>query len=162
MHIGFEKLDPRWQMISASLRKGQLYVKMPIAKARALLIVWHVVSQKAAGPADHSKRINALIKLIEDEAVGSQTYGIASVFYMASDAECQEDIDALTSFVAEDATGVLQSFKDALEKGMQSDPEVDWIARVGGPQAHPFEALQMEPEPVDQLSFDDLFGDPAV
>lgn len=163
MHRGFEKLDPRWQMISASLRKGQLYVKMPIAKARALMMVWQIISSATKLTHDQKlvDRVNTAFKLIEDEAVGSQTYGIASVFYMVSDAECQEDIDALMSFVAEDKTGILQSFKEALEAGLRSDPEVDWIARVGGPVAHPFEALQRDSVPVDDL-FLDLFEDPTI
>jgi hypothetical protein len=78
---------------------------------------------------------------------------------MVPEAECGKDIEVVSYFVAEDQTGVFKLFKESLEKGLQSDPEVDWIARVGGPQAHPFEALQLEPEPVDVL-FEDLFDFP--
>ena len=160
MHRGFEKLDPKWQMISASLRKGQLYVKMPVAKARAISMVWDILSKSfAMASTEKQEKIDALIKLITEEAVMSQTYGIASVFYMIPVDQCKEDIEIIDDVASEDQTGVFTLFKEALEKGLQSDPEVDWITRVGGPQAHPFEALQSEPEPVD-VSFEDLFDFP--
>lgn len=165
MSRGFDKLDPKWQMISASLRKGQLYVKMPLAKARALLMVWSITSSttKLTHEQNLVDNLNTVFKLLEEEAVGSQTYGIASVFYMVSTDQCETDIKALTSFVEEDASGVLRSFKEALEAGLRSDPEADWIARVGGPPAHPFEALQREIVPVDDLFLDDFIGeDPVV
>jgi hypothetical protein len=160
MHRGFNNLDPRWQDFAASLRKGQIYVKMPVGKARTLGMVWHIISQKhSITPGSVAQDMEKLIKLITEEAVGSQTYGIKSVFYMVPEAECGKDIEVVSYFVAEDQTGVFKLFKESLEKGLQSDPEVDWIARVGGPQAHPFEALQPESEPVDVL-FEDLFDFP--
>jgi len=148
MYIGFTKLDPSWQGFAASLRKGQIYVKMPIEKAQALGMVWHILSQRISPAGTLHDVLVSLFKLIEDEARGSQAYGIKSVFYSATVDSCQKDIEALGCFVAEDQTGVFRAFKEALEKGLQSDPEVDWIARVGGPQAHPFEALQKDSDPV--------------
>lgn len=155
---GFQCLDPKWQEFAASLRKGQVYVKMPIGRARALMMVWHIISSSTKLTQDQKlvDRINTAFKLIEDEAVGSQTYGIKSVFYMVPMDQCRKDIEALSIFAEKDLTGVFRSFKESLEKGLQSDPEVDWISRVGGPQPHPFEALEREPDPID-LSLDDLF-----
>lgn len=161
MHVGFDKLDPKWQEFSASLRKGELFVKMPIGKARALYIVWQIVSSHV-----HERDIiecwnlDKLFKLVSDEAAGSQEYGIKSVFYSSTVESCQKDIEALQKFGEEDKTGVFRLFKETLEKGLRSDPEVDWVSRVGGPKAHVFEALQAEPESADSL-FDELFGDTA-
>jgi hypothetical protein len=155
--LGFTKLDPHYQRFAASLRKGQLYVKMPIVKARALGMVWHIISAHVhERVAIECAVLDQLFKLLEDEAQGSQTYGIKSVFYSSTEESCHKDIESLRAFVEKDATGVFRSFMETLEKGLQSDPEVDWIARVGGPQAHPFEALQEEPEPVNVL-FGDVF-----
>lgn len=162
MDLGFRKLDPNWQQIAASLRKEQLYVKMPIAKARAVCMVWQIVSQTITGSPEHIARLNEAFNLLEEETVGSQTYGIKSVFYMVSVDQCERDIEALASFVEEDASGVLRSLKEALEAGLRSNPEVDWIARVGGPPAHPFEALQRESIPVDDLSLDDFFTEVPI
>jgi hypothetical protein len=161
MHRGFNNLDPHWTSFAASLRKGQLYIKMPIAKARALGMVWHVLSQHGAYSKGLQDAVDTMIKLITDEAVGSQTYGIKSVFYMVPVDQCEKDIEVIGHLVAGDETGVFLSFKETLEKGLQSDPEVDWITRVGGPQAHPFSGLQMDSDPV-QLSLEDLFEEPAV
>jgi hypothetical protein len=156
-HVGFNNLDPHWTRFAASLRKGQVYVKMPIAKARALGMVWHILSQKCSQSKEVVDAMGAMIKVITEEAVGSQTYGIKSVFYMVPTDQCGKDIEVLGYFVAEDQTGVFKLFKESLEKGLQSDPEVDWITRVGGPQAHPFEALQPEMSEPVELSIDDLF-----
>ena len=159
MHRGFNKLDPDWQNFAASLRKGDIYVKMPIAKARALGMIWYILSQKGAYSKGLKDALDALIKVITEEATGSQTYGIKSVFYMVPVDQCEKDIELVSHLVAGDQTGVFKLFKETLEKGLQSDPEVDWIARVGGPQAHPFEGLQVESDPVDVL-FEDLFDFP--
>lgn len=157
---GFDKLDPHWQKFAASLRKDQIYVKMPVGKARAICIVWPVISAHV-----HERDIreiwtlDALVKLLTDEASGSQEYGIKSVFYSLTVESCQKDIDALRVFVEKDATGVFRAFMDALEGGLRSDPAFDWITRVGGPSSHPFEALQRDSDPVDIL-FEDLFDFP--
>ena len=159
MHRGFNNLDPKWQDFAASLRKGDVYVKMPIAKARALGMIWHILSQKGAYSKGLIDALDAMIKIITEEAIGSQTYGIKSVFYMVPVDQCKKDIELVSHLVAGDQTGVFVLFKETLEKGLQSDPEVDWIARVGGPQAHPFESLQPESNTVD-ISFEDLFDFP--
>ena len=156
MHIGFKNLDPYWTQFAASLREGQVYIKMPVAKARALVLVWHILSQKVMHTESVLNDMTDLIKLITEEAVASQSYGIKSVFYMVPMGQCGKDIEVIGYFVEEDKTGVFRKFKESLEKGLQSDPEVDWIARVREPQAHPFEALQEDLDPVD-VSLDDLF-----
>jgi hypothetical protein len=158
MHTGFKRLDPHWQQFAASLRKDQIYVKMPLSKARALGAVWDILSKKIMFTEPVLGDMIDLIKLIADEAVGSQTYGISSVFYMVSTDQCGKDIEVLGNLIDKDQTGVFKLFKESLERGLKSDPDVDWIARVGGPKAHPFEALQSESETVD-LSYEDLFGD---
>ena len=148
MYVGFTKLDPGWQGFAASLRKGQVYVKMPIDKACTLCTAWHVISDRIQGRTIECHVLDQLFKLINDEALGSREYGIRSMFYVATVESCQKDVEALRSFAEKDLTGVFKLFKEALEKGLQSDPGVDWIARVGGPQAHPFEALQKDSDPV--------------
>ena len=158
--LGFDKLDPDWQQFAASLRKGRIYVKMPVGKARALGMIWEVLSKSFAMPTPELKtKMDDLIKLVTDEAVGSQTYGIKSVFYMVSAEECRKDIEVLDYLAEEDATGVFRAFMDALEGGLRSDPAFDWITRVGGPSSHPFEALQRDSDYVDIL-FEDLFNFP--
>lgn len=149
MHRGFNNLDPCWQDFAASLRKGELFVKIPIGKAYTLCTAWHVVSDHIHERDDNEYRaLDQMFKLIEDEALGSLEYGIKSMFYVVNVKSCQKDIEALGSFVEKDLTGVFKLFKEVLEKGLQSDPAVDWIARVGGPRAHPFEALQRDSDPV--------------
>ncbi len=142
MHRGFDKLDPKWQQFAASIRKGQVYVKMPVGKARALGMVWEVISSHVHERDSIACHIlDQLFKLINDEVLGSQEFKIKSVFYSSTVEFCQKDIEALKSFVERDLTGIFQSFVEVLEKGLHADPEVDWITRVGGPQAHPFDAL---------------------
>ena len=80
MHTGFKRLDPHWKQFSASLRKDQLYIKMPLSKARALIAVWDILSKKVMFTETVLGDMIDLIKLITDESVGSQTYGISSVF----------------------------------------------------------------------------------
>ena len=159
MHVGFDKLDPKWLEFAASLRKGQLYVKMPVTRARALSLVWDILRQKEA-EVEHVAPVDDILKMILQEAKDSQTYGVKSVFYMLSTDQCEKDIEALNNIVGGDKTGVFKRFKETLEKGLRSEPEVDWISRVGGPKAHTFEALQTESEPVDPL-IEDLFVDQA-
>lgn len=148
-------LDLCWQQFAASLRKGQIYVKMPVGKARALGTIWNVLSQKVMHDQSIKGAMDTLIKTVTDEAVDSRTFGIKSVFYMLSVDDCKKDIEVLNYFVKEDQTGVFRAFMDALEGGLRSDSVFDWITRVGGPSSHPSNAPQRNSNPVDVL-FEDL------
>ena len=149
MNKGFTRLDPKWNEFAASLREGKLYVKMPIAKARALGMVWEVLRQKDDS-GEHADQIEEMLALLLDEAIESSTYGISSVFYMVPEDQGKEDLKAVSGVAGKDASGVFQLFQEALEKGLAADLSVDWIERVGGPRAPSAETSEID------ISFESL------
>jgi len=127
----FQRLDPYWQGISASRREGTLYVKMSRALALSICSQWTLLIH------EHKEiprgGLPKLFALLQDEEAGSSAYGIRSVFYSSPVDECKADIeaiDAFTLFMRSDSYLVL--LRRTLELGLESDPSVDWIARVGG------------------------------
>ena len=87
-------VDPKWKEISASLRDGNLFVKMPASTARELHALWDIMKSKLE-PTDASKEVSKLMDLILDEAKGSLTYGNLSMCYMVSLDQCKKDIEAM-------------------------------------------------------------------
>lgn len=150
------RLDSRWQEFAASLRDGQLFVKMPAPKARALLLVWEILSQRVKTTRETAASATALFRLLHEELTGTLEYGIKSVFYSIPLEMCQKDIEVLRHYEGEDATGVFAAFRETLERGLRNDPLVDWIARVGGPKREALAGLEREDsEPVDLSVFDE-------
>lgn len=149
------RLDPRWQEFAASLRDGQLFIKMPASKARALLLVWEILSQRVKATSETKSAVAALLQLLHEELTGTLEYGIKSVFYAVPTALCQKDIEVLRHYEGEDATGVFAAFRETLERGLRNEPAVDWIERVGGPKREALAGLEREDsEPVDLSVFD--------
>lgn len=118
----FPVQDPYWLEVSASLRKGILFVKMPRSKVsrlvRMLLITKKDLSQK---------------KIEESEKV--------FIFHsFASD--WKEDLPVLREIVTKDASGVVQEIVTAIENGLRNDARVDWVSRVGGPSRKNSDSLE--------------------
>lgn len=148
--------DPQWQKMSASLRKGVLYVKMPIEKAQVLLATWKLEGCKDVG--EGAFVASKLFDLIRDEAKASEDFRIRSVFYSSPIDKCREDIDLIGKHIDlarkqgnTEAAEILNQFREVLELGLKLDPGVDWIARTGGPPARASDALQPEPQRIEEI-----------
>jgi len=121
--------DSRWTEISASLRKGTLYVKMPREKVIFLIEVL-----------THEKQ-----DLITKEILDSRK---AFVFFGPTD-DWNEDLITLkalgsSSFVKETPSliGTVQELVLAIEAGLRNEDLFDWISRVGGPPREGRDALE--------------------
>jgi len=155
--------DPRWQEYSASLRKEQLFVKLPRTKAllvhQALLQV--LESLKNAGDETLSESKNHLSKyadwLLNEIQLVSAAYQ-PSVVYAASLDYAEQDVRHLQQVLHLDTTGILSKFHKCLKAGLQNDPDVDWLIRVGGPRPD-FKQVEDSSKPEDLSIFDlkDLF-----
>ena len=112
--------DPKWTEVSASLRKGKLYVKVPHFKVPVL--------------------IQALLAAEEDllskEILESTK---AFVFYGPTD-DWNEDLTTLRSMKTQDLMVV--EFALAIEAGLRNEAQVDWISRAGGPPPEVLDALE--------------------
>ncbi len=128
--IGLDLCDPSWREFGASLRKNSLYVKMPLSKARRLLVNMDVASFLSGdvtepGPGDE------MLRFLREQFKATTNQ---SLFYAVPVAEARRDIEALIIIEAKDRSGILRQFRSALEAGLNNDPRVDWIARMGGPK----------------------------
>lgn len=121
--------DPKWLELSASLRQGSLYVKMPMLRAHELLMCLNMASllRTDAG-------ISPVAELTEFLHSEYQRATNPSLFYAANADDVRKDIEALRAVEPRDRTEPLQQFRETLEAGLRNDPQVDWIRRVGGPE----------------------------
>lgn len=124
------QVDPRWREFSASRRGRYLYVKMPQSKARAICLVSEVLG--ARHPED-VQPLTPIIRHVKEELSAADEYRMASVFLRLTITQVKEDIERLRSLEGFDATGTLVAYRECLEKGLNRDPDIDWIARVDGP-----------------------------
>lgn len=130
--------DPRWKEISASLREGKLFVKLPHFKALllrdSLLKTIHLLSndeyKELAKTKDYLEKYSVWLTEEMDMAFVARQ---PSVFYRAILTVAAADAEHLGKVVHLDPTGRLSEFHAVLEAGLRNDPEVDWIARVSGP-----------------------------
>lgn len=123
--------DPNWKRISASLRDGKLYVKMPKTKALTL--------------------VRVLINLGLDFRTKEIYENSSSFVFSGSIEDWQKDLKDLSESariaMQEGATSpssgaILVELRKSVSKGLDSDPDVDWILRVNGPIGNHLEALE--------------------
>lgn len=127
--------DPGYARVSASRRKGKLYVKATLEK----VVVF----------------IGALIKSGEDllrkEIYHDQDSRSQTFVFAGSVEDWQEDLQTLAVVAAQDNTGMVEMFRTVIELGLESDPAVDWIARVRNADP-PQDSAQIE-NPDDYFEF---------
>ena len=121
--------DPKWREVSASLRKGTLYVKMP--REKVILLVEALAAEKQ--------------DLIRKEILESPR---AFVFYGSTD-DWNEDLVTLealgsSGFVRETPSliTVVKEFITIVKAGLRNEAEVDWILRIGGPPREERDVLE--------------------
>lgn len=124
------KADPRWRDFGASLRKDQLYVKMPLHKARALLSALTKIISARGLPVLEPHPLVDFYKFFWKEF---HRITNPSLFYAVSAKEAKADVEVLREVENEDQFGIIRPFRQTLEAGLDNSPQVDWIRRVGGP-----------------------------
>lgn len=125
------RADPRWAEIGASLRKNQLYVKMPLSKARAIMTsLTEIVTRNKLPLLTPPHPLVDFYKFFWKEF---HRVTNPSLFYAVSVEEAKTDIEILRAVEREDKYGIVAPFRKALEAGLDNSPQVDWIRRVGGP-----------------------------
>ncbi len=139
--------DPRWREFSASLRQGQLYVKMPVGSGTAL-----VDTLEIARVISKSDAVQPLIDFLRKEI---ERHTNPSLYFALSTTQAEQDAEAVRA--VEDSLSdprFLARFRKALEAGLHNDPSVDWISRVGGPRPEEPQGLEIGPE--DLLEMPDI------
>jgi len=126
--IYYERTDPQWKKIGASLRKNKLYLKIP--RLNAIQLVAELGGPKAT---DYSRQTEVFLR----EQI-SQTKHVVLFLEIGAD-EAWKDLEMLSDF----DTPVVQDYCWAIRAGMANSYAVDWIARVGGPKAEP--SLELDP-----------------
>ncbi len=111
--------DPRWTEISASLRKGKLYVKMPREKVKPFLEALEAESQD----------------LYLKEVLESPR----SFVLCAPVDDWNQDLITLKDLRP---SVVVTEFILVLEAGLRNEDLVDWIARIGGPPREDSDTLE--------------------
>lgn len=114
-------LDTKWTNISASLRKGILYVK--VSREKVILLTHALVADDQ--------------DLLLKETLESEK---AFVFYGPAD-DWNEDLKTLRKLKpsAESLAGadagslVAEELIAAIEAGLRNEAQADWISRTGGP-----------------------------
>ena len=122
--------DPDWQRFCASLREGTIYVKMPLVKARSVIINVELAGFLTGDLSDPNPA-EELRKFLENQLREATNH---CLFYAVPVAEARQDIESLILIESQDKTGILHRFRLVLESGLSNDPEVDWISRMGGPK----------------------------
>ena len=109
--------DPGYSRVSASRRKGRLYVKATFEK----VVVF----------------VGALIKSDEDllrkEIYFDSDSRSQTFVFDGSVEDWQEDLVTLAAVAVQDSTGMVEMFRKIIELGLENDLSVDWIARVQNP-----------------------------
>lgn len=151
-------VDPRWTEMSASLRKGTVYVKMPLKSARILVILLEKVCSDEPDT-QTSMKIEVLREFLKGELEASADYATLvpqhSLFYALPVTEAAADAATLQVVEEKDVSGIVRMFRQALSRGSEGDADVDWLIRVGGPKPDsPLEGLarQSAPEVIIDLS----------
>lgn len=137
------RLDPQWREFAASRRDEDVFVKMPRSKARGLLLLWAALKEKHPELKDREGLCDLFGFLTSEEQAAGEA-GFPSVFYQQSLSQCQKDVENLQILEDKDSTGLIKALRSALLKGTKNDPEVDWIARVGGPKRSRLKDLEKE------------------
>lgn len=153
------EVDPRWKEFSASIRKGVLYVKMPAEKANLLVLSMQCLrALKEMGEEISLGNLHTQEVFLREQVEAATN---PSVFISVTAENVREDIETLRSIEERDQAGILRSYREVLEKGLRNEPAVDWITRMGGPKADPFEGLakddvNREPEFLSIFDLEDV------
>ena len=154
-------VDPRWREMSASLRRGVVYVKMPLTKAYLLLHFLDGLNFSSTEETPNRKRLRELRDLLSEEIRATEEYSALvpqpSLFYRLGYREARQDALALQEVEDQDLGGNVRLFRRCLSRGSEGDPDLDWIARVGGPKPDsPLEGLSEGEIILDELDFPSL------
>lgn len=123
--------DLRWQEISASLRGGNLYVKMPIS--RSTLLFTALLEHAAQYPSSpFTAQWVEMATFLKEEARTAERAHASSVVLSFSKDVARKDLEALLGLDLCQDPSLLQ-YREVLEKGLRGDADVDWIHRCGGP-----------------------------
>lgn len=128
--------DPEWQKISASLRKGELYLKM--TPEAALDLSLRIRTARV-------EELEDLQTLLREEAQLSREKGYRAACFIFDTPTASRDIAALEKIP--NPGGRLPEFIRALRGGLEGDPELDWIARIQ-PQFPTFQPDLVKPEDI--------------
>ena len=110
--------DPRWTEISASLRQGKLYIKMPREKVAPLL--------EALGAENQDLYLKEVLESPK-----------AFVLYGSTD-DWNKDLITLKGLKP---SVVVTELVLAIEAGLRNEDQVDWISRIGGPSREGLDSL---------------------
>ena len=111
--------DQWWNKISASLRQGRLYVKMPREKVISFV---------------------AELAQVNQDLLWKETYESDKAFvFSGSTDDWKEDLQVLKAL---EPQAVVQELIAAIEAGLRNEPQVDWISRIGGPPREEDAALE--------------------
>lgn len=156
-----QDVDPRWTEMSASLRKGTVYVKLPLNSARIVVILLERVCSDEPDT-QTSMKIQTLRDFLKDELEAAAAYSTLvpqrSLFYALPVTEAAADAAVIQVVEEKDASGVLRTFRQTLSRGAEGDTNVDWIIRVGGPKPDsPLEGLARQSEPEILIDLSEVF-----
>ena len=152
-----EKLiDPFRQEMAASLRGNQLFVKMPYTRVVELVgIMSHVRQERLKQKKEPLENLGVQEKFMREQMESATN---PSIFISLTRSRAQEDVEGLLTFEEEDSRGILSRYRIILEKGLEDDPDVDWIRRMGGPTSEPFIDLSLEEGELLELTVPDPDG----
>ncbi len=136
--------DGQHLSIGASLRKGQLYVKVPYSKTVVL--------------------VKALEAACEDLLRKTIHWTNASrhqpFVFVGTVEDWKEDLETLSKLGA-GSIGIIWEFRFVISLGLGNHPDVDWVARTGGPSPAVVKAPKRSDDgkpdrdvPVDLSSYD--------
>lgn len=135
--------DSRWRIISASLRENpegvlSLYLKLPATKLMEIILEITFYTRTFLPLQDgdlkhqaaHLENLEALLKFFRQEHKASTA---PSIFLRIPIDEVEKDILSLKVVAEIDRNTSTADFVAAAEAGLRNDPNVDWVARCGGP-----------------------------
>lgn len=144
--------DPRWKELSASLRQGNLYIKLPRNQVFDLLKAFSstLIVMKIEEDPDLSVKYTYLTTYIEfltEQIKKILMVAQTSVVYSTSQDQTMKDVACFKVVEHLDKSGRIFLFRNCLEAGLRGDPEVDWITRVEGPKIRNPKVI---PEPTEE------------
>ena len=153
--------DPRWQEYAASLRRGFVFIKMPLSFARLLTVALHRCAN-ASEEGELKEQVLALRDFLYGELLASGELSKKvpqhCLFYRQPVAETRQEAKTLRDATSQDRTGFLNQFATVLERGAKGDSDLDWISRVGGPGPDSsFEGFARTGEPTMETDLAELF-----
>ena len=130
--------DSRWRIISASLRESpegvlSIYLKLPATKLMDITMGIAFTlnpSDTAALPTAVVEYLQGLLEFLKKELSASRA---PSIFLCIPVEEIERDLISLEVIAGPSEANPVREFITAVEAGLRNDPNVDWVARCGGP-----------------------------